>query len=272
MDDLIGAVRESQRIFRQLRVKIARLRTTHVNKIDLLNELRSSVDGYFRTERPLLLRELRREDFFGSLDALLQELLRLAQTRSARSRYLSVLAKIEQEWREFEVRAMPLAREMAGSEDLSARQRALSTTLERICPASDKCYKQALADIRDPSRISWRGTASELREALRELLDTLAPDEAVVASPGFKLEAGARAPTMKQKTRFILRSRRWSEAARKPVEEAADIVEEKVGGFVRSVYSGSSASVHTSRDKKEVLSLLRFVETSLSELLELEPG
>ena len=50
------------------------------------------------------------------------------------------------------------------------------------------------------------------------------------------------------------------------------VVEGKVGGFVRSVYTGSSASVHASRDKKEVLSILRFVETALAELLELETG
>lgn len=242
----------------------------HVNKSDLVNEVRAAVDGYFRTDRPFLLNELRREELFVGLDALLQELLRLAQTRSARARYSRVVADIEREWREFEIRAIPLAREVVGNEDLSERQHRLSRTLERVCPAADACYRQALADIRNPSRVSWRGTASELREALRELLDTLAPDDAVMASPGFKLEPGPKAPTMKQKTRFILRSRRWSESARRPIEEAADIIEDKVGGFVRSVYSGSSASVHSPRDKKEVMSVLRFVEMSLAELLELE--
>ena len=269
--DLIGAVRESQRTIHLLRLKISRVQTAHVNRSDLLDDVRASVDGYFRTVRPLLLKELRREDLFVGLDAPLQELLRLGQKRSARARYLRVLADIEREWREFEIQAMPLTQAMVGEEELTERQHQLSRTLQRICPTADACYRQALADINDSSRVSWRGTASELREALRELLDTLAPDQAVMASPGFKLEAGAKAPTMKQRTRFILKSRRWSESARKPAEDAADVIEEKVGGFVRSVYTGSSAPVHSARDRREVISVLRFVETCFSELLELEP-
>jgi hypothetical protein len=55
---------------------------------------------------------------------------------------------------------------------------------------------------------TFRGTASELREALRETLDHLAPDEDVMKAPGFKLERDRKAPTQKQKVRFILRSRR----------------------------------------------------------------
>jgi hypothetical protein len=204
------------------------------------------------------------------MDHLMQDLLRLSQARTRKGRYSEVLGAIEREWRAIEIAAMPLAPKLIGLPQLSSRQEALSGTLEQICPAAALCYRQALRDLDDSSRSSWRGTATELREALREVLDTLAPDDAVTKSAGFRLEDGARSPTMKQKTRFILKSRRWSEAARKQVEEAADVVEEKVGGFVRSVYSGSSASVHSSRDKKEALSILRFVETSLSELLEVE--
>jgi hypothetical protein len=169
-----------------------------------------------------------------------------------------------------ELTALPLARSLTGERQIAERQEALARTLEKVCPAGAACYRQGLTDLGDSSRVSWRGTATELRETLREVLDTLAPDEAVTKAPGFKLEDGAKAPTMKQKTRFILKSRRWSESARKQVEEATDVVEEKVGGFVRSVYSSSSASVHTTGDKKEVLSMLRFVETALAELLELE--
>ncbi|MBI2177520.1 MAG: hypothetical protein HYU38_04130 [Candidatus Tectomicrobia bacterium] len=139
-----------------------------------------------------------------------------------------------------------------------------------VCPPAAVCYRQALADLAGPERLSWRGTASELRESLRELLDKLAPDDVVVKNPGFKYEDGLRAPTMKQKVRFILKSRRWSEGQRKQLEDAADVVEEKVGSFVRSVYSGSSSSVHIEGNKKEVQSILRFVETAFGELLELE--
>jgi len=207
---------------------------------------------------------------FAAMDQLMQDLLRLSQARTRKGRYLEGLGSIEREWRNIEIAAMPLAPKLIGLPSLTSRQEALSLTLEKVCPAAAACYRQALRDLADISRVSWRGTATELREALREVLDTLAPDDSVTKSPGFRLEDGAESPTMKQKTRFILKSRTWSEAARKQVEEAADVVEEKVGAFVRSVYGGSSASVHSSRDRKEALSVLRFVETSLSELLEVE--
>lgn len=267
---MIGAIRECQRLVRDLRAQIARSRSAQVTNKKLLEAVRGVVDGYFRTDRPLFVQDLRREDLFGSMDQFMQDLLRLSQARTRKGRYLEVLGAIEREWRGIEVAAMPLAPKLIGLPLLTSRQEALSRTLEKVCPAAAVCYRQALRDLDDTSRASWRGTATELREALREVLDTLAPDEAVTKGPGFKLEDGAKSPTMKQKTRFILKSRRWSEAARKQVEDAADVVEEKVGGFVRSVYSGSSVSVHSTRDKKEALSVLRFVETSLSELLEVE--
>jgi hypothetical protein len=267
---MIDVIRECRRIVHDLRGRIARLRSAHVNRGELLDAARSVVDGYFRTDRPLLLKEFRREDLLTAVDGHMHGLLRLAQGRSRKGRYLDVLGAIDRAWRDVELTALPLARPLTGEPRIGERQETLARTLDKVCPAAAACYRQGLTDLGESSRGSWRGTATELRETLRELLDTLAPDEVVMKAPGFKPEDGAKAPTMKQKTRFILKSRQWSESARKQVEEATDVVEAKVGGFVRSVYSGSSASVHTSGDKKEVLSVLRFVETALAELLELE--
>ena len=246
------------------------MRTAHVNRDDIRQEIREIVEGYFRTDRPLFLQEFRTESLFTGVDQLMQELLRVSQVRSRRSRYLEVLSALDHEWREVEVKALPLARKMTGEPELQDSQEAIAKTLESLCPSAAACYRQALADLSGPERLSWRGTASELRESLRELLDKLAPDHDVVNSPGFKYENGLKAPTMKQKVRFILKSRRWPEGQRKQMEVAVDVVEEKVGSFVRSVYSGSSSFVHAQGAKKEVQSILRFVETALGELLELE--
>ena len=62
-------------------------------------------------------------------------------------------------------------------------------------------------DLRSPNRMSYRGPATDLRECLREVLDHLAPDDAVTSGSGFVLEKDRTSPTMKQKVRFILRSR-----------------------------------------------------------------
>src|SRR6266567_1527624 len=97
------------------------------------------------------------------------------------------------------------------------------------------------------------------REALRETLDHLAPDNDVVSEKGCKLESGLPKPTMKQKVCFILRKRGIKKAALDNPAQAAQAVEDTVGGFVRSVYTRSSVSTHTPIDKREVLRIRDWV-------------
>lgn len=49
-----------------------------------------------------------------------------------------------------------------------------------------RSYRQAALDLDGEERISWRGTVADLREALREVLDFLAPDAQVMGQPGFR--------------------------------------------------------------------------------------
>ena len=144
----------------------------------------------------------------------------------------------------------------------------MSLCLAPLCPEAAACYEQALQDLVQRPRLSWRGPAAELREALREVLDKLAPDEDVRNSPGFRVEANTSRPTMKQKARFILKSRDWPRNSMKVTETAVETVEEKVGALVRSVYGRSSGSVHVSQDEQEVVAVKRYVEAVLADLLE----
>lgn len=266
----IDIIRECAKLVRTQRTAIARLKTSQVNRETTKSDLRGLVDGYFRTDRPLILQELDDVSLLTALDGRMQELLRLTQSRALKKRYITVLRDIEQEWHALERAGMPIAKPLIGLPQRTPRQDAILKSLAAVWPPGGKCFDQALRDLDDPTRSSWRGTVAELREALRELLDKLAPDEEVAKMPGFRLEDGAKSPTMKQKTRFVLRSRRWSESDRKPVEEAAQIVEDNVGAFVRTVYTRSSVSVHTEPDRKDAISVLRFVELAVLELLELE--
>lgn len=267
---MMDVIRNCHKMALDLRQKIARLHTTHVNRDDIREHIREVVEGYFRTDRPLFVEEFKSEAIFSGIDTIMQDLLSISQVRTRKSRYIEVLSNLEHEWRDVEAKALPLARKLIGHSPLKATQEAIARTLEGVCPAAATCYRQGLADLSDTYRASWRGTACEFRESLRELLDKLAPDETVARAPGFKVDDGQKVPTMKQKVRFILKSRRWSESQRKPLEDAADVIEEKVGGFVRSVYSGSSSSVHTPSGRADVQSILRFVNTAFQELLELE--
>ncbi len=60
-----------------------------------------------------------------------------------------------------------------------------------------------------------------------------------------------------------------TKAASQTPETAVDAVEEVVGAFVRSVYTRSSVSTHTPRDKSEILRVRDWVRVAFCELLEI---
>lgn len=142
-------------------------------------------------------------------------------------------------------------------------------TLDEVCPAAAVSYKQALADIGGPERHSWRGPATDLREALRETLDALAPDKDVQDQPGFKLETNAVRPTMKQKAKYILKNRGRKGGQLSNPETVINNIEDMVGGLVRSVYTRSSVSTHTTTNRDEVVRVHSWVRLVLCELLEI---
>jgi hypothetical protein len=108
-----------------------------------------------------------------------------------------------------------------------------------------------------------------LREALRETLDYLAPDNDVIAQPGFKLEKDATRPTMQQKVRFILKSRGKNKSQTEAPENAVSVIEERVGALARAVYNRSSVSTHVGTAKQEVQQIKAYVDVVLGELLEI---
>jgi hypothetical protein len=230
------------------------------------------VDGYFRTDRPILYKDLGQELLFGKIDNSMHDLLRLTQGESAIRDYKVRLQVAQNAAAEMELMAVAVH---ATLYDMEAERRLFSLPENRLLeslaqtkPEAAACYSQGLRDLRDKARTSWRGTATEFREALRGVLDHLAPDEAVKAAPGYMQDPNVNGPTMKQKANFILKSRRKA-SAKKTVQDAVEIVEDKVGAFVRTVYTQSSVSVHTDTARDEVLSIKRFAELALAELLEI---
>ncbi len=143
------------------------------------------------------------------------------------------------------------------------------STLNDVCPTASLAYQQALIDFAGRDRLSWRGPSTDLREALRETLDVLAPDASVIAAPGYKPEPEAKRPTMKQKVRYVLRTRGVPSGAMETPESAVVGIEEFVGGLTRSVYTRSSVSTHTASTRAEASRVLAWVRLVISELLEL---
>jgi hypothetical protein len=77
-----------------------------------------------------------------------------------------------------------------GSEVLSTTEALIIETLESEVPKAALCYRQAIRDLEDSERISFRGVGNELRAAVWEVLETKAPDK---SSPGVH-----RLPTRKR--------------------------------------------------------------------------
>ncbi len=130
--------------------------------------------------------------------------------------------------------------------------------LASLVPGAAASYRQAVEDLKE-DRLSYRGPANELRQALWETLQVLAPDEDVVAEPGFRQAPGTHGPTHAQRAAYILRKRR-----------GADLTENAVAALsavARETYVKSNDPTHNQREREEALQAQRWVEVVLRELL-----
>jgi Predicted pPIWI-associating nuclease len=244
-----------------LRKALARVSSPQVFASAAKSQMHETASSYFSNVQPSL----------GDLPA--EELNQIFQAIHASSR----INPSTQKCRELVKRARKLLIALEGqSLSVTRKQSTASptdelivTSLNDICPSASLAYQQALIDFKRGDRMSWRGPATDLREALREALDVLAPDSQVQASPGFKLEGDAKRPTMKQKVRHVLKSRGTPSGAMETPESAVTGIEDLVGGLTRSVYTRSSVSTHTATTQAEASRVLAWVRLVLCELLEI---
>ena len=212
---------------------------------------------------------------WAPLDELMQELLRLANGVNKKSAYTRVLRESRKFLSQIEAtREMRLGlndntiREIGHEGTLSRVEQAILTTLTALEPGAALGYEQALRDLQDDDRLSFRGIAGELREVVREVLDRLAPDKELQAAD-VEIEQGQTGFTQKQKVRHILRSRGLPENARKVPEDSIRLIEELTASLPRSVYVRGSVSTHVSSPRAEVQQLKLYVDSILAELLEI---
>src|SRR5690606_29579381 len=129
------------------------------------------------------------ESVLSSADGAFQQLLRLSTGNNAKTSYSRVLKQLGREYKELEtVRAMTPSIATAGSPPrIEPTEQAILSTLRSLIASAAISYEQVIVDLDGPQRLSYRGTATELREAVREVLDHMAPDADVMKTPGFKL-------------------------------------------------------------------------------------
>jgi len=250
-----------------VRVAITGAGVAQLSSQVLRGRVQRLVDTYFTSVRPGIVGNETQLEALREAETGLQELLSLSHGRSLVSKYKRVLKTVRETLVAFDgvVTAQPASQ----TNKVSDVDKTIIATLTNLVPSAALSYCQAITDLQAEHRFSWRGPATDLREALRETLDHLAPDVEVAKGDGFKLEADAKGPTMKQKVRHILRKRGVSKTLTSAPESAAESVEAAIGGFVRSVYTRSNVSTHTPTDKSEVLRVRDWVRVSLCELLEI---
>jgi predicted ABC-type transport system involved in lysophospholipase L1 biosynthesis ATPase subunit len=228
------------------------------------------VQNYFRAVRPELIDLGIDSAQIGQLDGINQEILGLAAKKNRTASYRGKLRLLDT-YRIVIATAAEIQsanRDVVGSIRLTTTAEAsILATLEQIVPSTALSYRQVLQDLGDTQRISYRGTAAELREVLRELLDHLAPDEEVLKT--VKLEKDQKGPSMKQKAAFILKARGIGDTARKTPVDAVGTVEESVGSLARSIYTRGSVSTHVVTTRKEVLTIKAYADAVLSDLLQI---
>jgi hypothetical protein len=250
-------------------LKKALSKTTSINiNSQVIKDLTIEVSkNFFATSRPYLLEKGLMDDSSPELDEPFQDLLRLTQGNNLKTSYLSKIKVIDKAVKEYAVKDVAVPPKSASFDH---HEQALLGTLEAIVPTAALSYRQALIDLSICNhKISFRGTASELRESLRETLDHLAVDKDVMGEQGFKLEPNQTKPTMKQKVRYILKNRSINDTRRLPTEKSVEMVEEIVGQMARAIYNRASLSTHLQTTRQEVIQIKRYIDIVFQEILEL---
>jgi hypothetical protein len=249
------------------------LHRTLLNTVSGPNRVRHVVQSYFRGARPELQLLGIPDEILRPLDSEMQSLLRLLPDERRIAPFVTSLRAATRLATELEMqRELAIGRRAAGGVSgylTTGLESAIIRTLRAMIPSASLSYQQALEDLRDPRKVSFRGTAGELREALREVLDYLAPDSDVSSSPGFRLEPNMAKPTMKQKVRFILRARRVPSGSMEAPMDAVELVEARTASFARSTYTLGSVSAHVSSTREAVAGMKPYIDSLLAELLQL---
>lgn len=262
----ISSLRKSTQRIKQLLDKST---ARQVQSKSVKKEAKDLVENYFRSKRQQFILLGLDEQSLSGLDRSVQDLLKLTQKNSLRSKYNGTIKVIRKEINGVEVSALVKPTEVVSENGLDPKERLIANTLYKLVQSAGLSYEQACIDLRANNRKSYRGVATELRESLREILDYLAPDKKVMGQPNFKCESGQTKPTKKQKVRFILTSRGKSKSISETPEDAIQVVEESVGSLTRSVYKRSSVSTHKGTTREEVTQIKGYVDVVLCELLEI---
>lgn len=149
------------------------------------------------------------------------------------------------------------------------QQYKINDSLKKLAIELSNSYIQIYEDLQDTDRISWAGTAHEIREILTNLLRLLAPDEIIIKEPWYKQVKNSSGPTQKQRVKYILVNR-GAGSKEQGVVGKVTVLDEMIEDLVRSTYKRASDAAHRYKTKSEVSRILRYFETFAVDLLDLD--
>ena len=252
--------------------KISNRSARRVNTNEERNAIRAVAGTWFRSYRPLFVRLFSSEAPLEVIDGSLQDLLNLATGKGQRSAYRTALRRAMRDFRNNLL--TPLTRaywEGAGETASPDFSEIVARRLEQMDPSLRDSYETVISDLNWDDRKSFKGTANELREVLREVLHRLAPTEEVQNEHWFEdAHQGQQqvpAPTHAERAKYILFQKRKGSAGIESVEQFVDAAADRLGAVVRSSYTRANAAAHAQQAKAEIQAQLRYINALLLELL-----
>jgi len=253
---------------------LAQLRAREALSHDQLRRaIRSFVGAWFQLYRPAFLGMLGDQDALTPIDDVMQSITKLVADGEGRRRLTAELGRLKQIFSDQLV--VPLTRSYwsrAPERTRAGLDEEVLRRLRRLDVQLANGYEQVILDLEDQNRISYRGTAGELREVLTGVLHTLAPTAQVEATDWYResRRSGARrepTPTRAERVRFILRGRNTGSAQTDAAETYVESVEERLGLVVNATYARNSVAAHRGAELDEVAQLLRYANALLREVL-----
>jgi Predicted pPIWI-associating nuclease len=235
--------------------------------------IRSVVGAWFSGYRPAFVLIVGEEQHILAVDESMPSLLKLASGENARRTVIRCVGAATNHFKEHLL--VPLSRaywSQAPARSLAGLDGGIATRLRLLDDDLADGYKQAVLDIENEDRLSYRGPAAELREMLTSVLHTLAPNAEVQATDWYKeaRRSGTRTeatPTRAERTKFILRSRAKGGAVTEAAESYMTSVEERLANVINATYKRGSAATHGGTERGELVQLLPYINALMRELL-----
>ena len=257
------SVAEYERQLEALGKTVNRRRARHVNTEDERLQVRALVTTWFETVRTTVVSAGLPEGSVHDVDNVLRECMELTLGRTERGRYTATIRRASRAFKRLVV--LPMST-LASQHGLDTGSQWVAERLRTIAPELAAGYEQIHRDLQETGRLSFRGTANEVREILREVLARLAPDSEVAARPWYRSVDGRSGPTHQQRARYILERRGAEQSKREVAERALSVVEEGVAKLCRDIYSRSATASHTSQDQEEIRRLLGYLDAVVRDL------